>query len=181
MPLSYFFYIKSILKGKSRPHIFTWGLWAIIVFILFLLQIDEGARFGALSTLFVSILCFIVLILSYKKEKNKNIRRIDILFLILTLLAIPVWLSVKSPELSTILLLTVYSLAGEATIRKSWLDPHSEITTLWSINAIRALIAIFALSEFNFTTLAFHVLVFLSAIAMVAMLVYRRKVLSIKR
>ena len=179
--VSYFFYIKSIFKGKSKPHVFTWGLWAVIVFILFLLQRSSGAGYGSLPTLVVAILCLVVLILSLVKESNKNIRNIDIIFLLVTILTIPIWLLVKAPIISTVLLLIVYSLAGEATIRKSWIDPHSEIITLWAINALRALLSIFALSKFNFITLAFPVLVFLSATSFAMILILRRKYLRIKK
>ena len=173
--VSYFFYIKSILKGNAKPHVFTWGLWSLIVFILFLLQRSGGAGFGSLPTLLVSILCLVVLVLSLIKESNKNIRKIDIVFLVLTLISIPVWILAKSPETSTLLLLVVYSLAGEATIRKSWLDPYSETISLWSINSVRAILSILALSKYTFLTLAFPTLVFFSAASFTILLIVRRK------
>lgn len=173
--VSYSFYIKDIINKKVRPHVFTWGLWSLIIFILFFLQLSGGAGYGALPTLAVSLLCLTVLILSLIKESNKNIRKIDIVFLIITLITIPVWLLAKSPNLSTFLLIFVYSLAGEATIRKSWLDPYSEDITLWAINALRSILAIFALSRYSFVTLAFPVLVFLSASAFTLLLIFRRR------
>ena len=166
--VSYSFYIKDILKGKARPHVFTWGLWSIIVFILFL-------------TLFVSLLCITVFILSLIKEEDKNIKPIDIVFLIVTLLTIPIWLLTKAPVLSTILLIIVYSFAGEGTIRKSWVDPYSETLSLWAINAFRALLSIFALSKFNFVTLAFPIAVFLGAITISSILIFRRNILKLKK
>ena len=179
--VSYSFYIKDILKGKARPHVFTWGLWSIIVFILFLLQLSAGASFGATPTLFVSLLCITVFILSLIKEEDKNIKPIDIVFLIVTLLTIPIWLLTKAPVLSTILLIIVYSFAGEGTIRKSWVDPYSETLSLWAINAFRALLSIFALSKFNFVTLAFPIAVFLGAITISSILIFRRNILKLKK
>lgn len=179
--ISYSFYIKDILKRKSKPHIFTWGLWTLIVFILFLLQLSAGARAGAFPTLFVSLLCLTVFILSLIKESNKNIKFIDIVFLIITLCTIPIWLLIKAPLLSTILLIIVYSLAGEGTIRKSWIDPYSETISLWSINAFRALLSIFALSRFNFITLAFPISVFLGGLIISFILIFRRNYLKLKK
>lgn len=179
--ISYSFYIMDILDKKTKPHVFTWGLWFLIIFILFLLQISKGAGAGSLPTLFVSILCLTVFILSMIKETDKNIKKVDIVFLILTLLAIPVWLLAKAPVASTVLLILVYSLAGQATLRKSWVDPHSETISLWAINSFRALISILALSEFNFVTLAFPVLVFVSALGFAILLVIRRKQVANKK
>lgn len=176
--VSYGFYIIDILDKKTKPHIFTWGLWFLIIFILFLLQISKGAGVGSLPTLFVSLLCLTVFILSLIKEDDKNIKKVDIVFLILTLLAIPVWLLAKAPVASTILLILVYSFAGQSTLRKSWVDPHSETISLWAINSFRALISILALSEYNFVTLAFPVLVFVSALGFAIILVLRRRKVS---
>lgn len=173
--ISYAFYIIDILEKKTKPHVFTWGLWFLIIFILFLLQISKGAGAGSLPTLFVSLLCLTVVILSLVKKTDKNIKKIDIVFLILTLLAIPLWLLAKAPALSTALLILVYSLAGQGTLRKSWIDPYSETISLWAINSFRALISILALSEYNFVTLAFPVLVFVSALGFAILLVVRRR------
>lgn len=173
--VSYGFYIIDILDKKTKPHIFTWGLWFLIIFILFLLQVSKGAGAGSLPTLFVAILCLTVFILSLIKEDDKNIKKVDIVFLFLTLSAIPIWLLAEAPAVSTGLLILVYSLAGQATLRKSWIDPHSETISLWAINSFRALISILALSEYNFVTLAFPVLVFVSALGFSIILIIRRR------
>lgn len=179
--ISYSFYIKDILKGKTKPHVFTWGLWSLIISILFLLQLSAGAGTGAFPTLFVSLLCLTVFILSLIKEEDKNIKPIDVVFLIMTLLTIPIWLLTKSPTISTILLIIVYSFAGEGTIRKSWVDPYSETLSLWSINAFRGLLSILALSKLNFITLAFPVAVFLGALGISSILIFRRNILKLKK
>lgn len=178
--LSYSFYIKDILKGKSKPHIFTWGLWSLIIFILFLLQLSAGAGIGSSPTLFVSLICLIIFILSWIKESDKNIKFIDIIFLVITICTIPVWLLTKTPLLSTILLIIVYSFAGAPTIRKSWTDPNSETISLWVINGFRGLISIFALSKYNFVTLAFPSVVFLAAFSLAFLLFYRKNILKSK-
>ncbi len=177
--ISYSFYIKDTLRKKTKPHIFTWGLWFLIILIISLLQFSKGAGLaGILPTFMVSLLCLTVFILGLIKEEDKNIKKIDILFLILTILAIPIWLIAKEPNLSTLLLILVYSLAGQATFRKSWTDPYSETIALWAINAFRAIVSIFALEHFNFVTLAFPVLVFLSAAGFAMILILRRNYLS---
>ncbi|MEA4910763.1 hypothetical protein SDC9_07742 [bioreactor metagenome] len=179
--ISYSFYIIDILDKKTKPHVFTWGLWFLIIFILFLLQVSKGAGAGSLPTLFVALLCLVVCILSLIKEEDKNIKKVDIVFLVLTLLAIPLWLLAKAPVASTALLVLVYSLAGQATLRKSWADPYTETISLWAINSFRALISILALSEYNFVTLAFPVLVFVSALGFAIILVIRRRQVSKKK
>ena len=40
-------YIYSIIKGKTRPHFFTWLVWAILTVMIFIIQLTQGAGPGA--------------------------------------------------------------------------------------------------------------------------------------
>ena len=35
-------YIASILRGKTRPHVFSWVIWGVTTFIVFLAQVQDG-------------------------------------------------------------------------------------------------------------------------------------------
>lgn len=41
--IAYIPYIRSIILGNTKPHIFSWIIWSISIFIVFLTQIiNEG-------------------------------------------------------------------------------------------------------------------------------------------
>src|SRR5262245_8908782 len=82
--IGYIPYLRDIIKRKTIPHVYSWFLWAITTFIIFILQISDNAGLGALVTLTVVIMCVVVIILSLIKHKsNMDITKIDTLFLIL--------------------------------------------------------------------------------------------------
>jgi len=73
-------YIKDILKGKTRPHLFSWFLWGFVTLIVFALQVKGNAGVGSLVTLSAAIMCVVVFILGLFKQSTKYITKMDIVF-----------------------------------------------------------------------------------------------------
>ena len=40
-------YIRSILQGRTKPHVFSWFIWALGTFVVFLAQLAGGGGMGA--------------------------------------------------------------------------------------------------------------------------------------
>ena len=36
-------YIRSIRSGKTKPHVFSWVIWGLTTFVVFLAQLAEHA------------------------------------------------------------------------------------------------------------------------------------------
>jgi len=167
-------YIKDIFKGKTRPHIFSWLIWGIVTATIFALQVSAGAGLGALVTLSVSLISWFIFFKSFKNGE-KNIKRVDIIFLIMALVAIPLWLTIKQPVLSIILLSTIDMLAFAPTIRKSWNLPYSETLSLYVITTFRHMLSIIALEQYNIITYLFPATWVIANAFFSILLIVRRK------
>jgi len=167
-------YLRDLIKQKIRPHIFSWLVWAIVTALIFALQISAGGGAGAYATLAVSILIVVVFLLSLRNG-DRDIKRVDVIFLIAALLCIPLWLVVEQPVLSIILLSTVDMLGFAPTIRKSWKDPFSETLSLYVITAFRHALSVIALSEYNIVTMLFPLTWVFANAAFAVMLIARRR------
>lgn len=44
---SYTKYIQSIFAGKTIPHVFSWGIWALTTGIAFFAQVAGGGGWGS--------------------------------------------------------------------------------------------------------------------------------------
>lgn len=174
--IAYIPYFRDILNGKTKPHVFSWFIWGIVTFIIYALQTSAWAGFWSLVTLAVAAISICIFILSFKNG-NKDIQKIDIIFLVLALLSIPLWLVIDQPVLSIILLSTIDMLGFAPTVRKSWNKPYSETLSLYTITTFRHGLSILALANYNIITLLFpSTWVIANALFSIMLIIRRRKV-----
>jgi hypothetical protein len=167
-------YFIDLIKGRTKPHIFSWFIWSIVTAIIFALQVSAGAGLGSLVTLAVAMISLLIFIIGFKKG-SKDVKKIDIIFLVLALLAIPLWLIVKQPVVSIILLSTIDMLGFAPTVRKSWQAPYSETLSLYVITTFRHALSIIALENYNIITLLFPSTWVIANALFAIMLIVRRK------
>lgn len=175
--ISYVPYFKDIFKNKTKPHLFSWFIFSITTGIIFALQMKGGAGVGGWITLVLAFIFLAIFILSFKYG-TKDIKFIDIIFLVLAILAIPIWLVADQPIISVILLTTIDMLGFTPTIRKSWDAPYSETLSMYVITLVRYILVFLSLEKYNILTLLFPVVWFIANALLVIILINRRKVIS---
>jgi hypothetical protein len=94
---------------------------------------------------------------------------------VLALLAIPLWLIVKQPVLSIILLSTIDMLGFIPTVRKSWNLPYSETLSLYTITTFRHGLSIVALQHYSIVTVLFPATWVLANALFSILLIVRRR------
>jgi len=149
---AYIPYIRDIFKKKTKPHSFSFFIWGFSNFIIYALQVKGGAGVGSWVTLAVTLILIFIFILSLRYGE-KDITKSDVIFFILAVISLILWLVVKQPVWSVILIVSVDILGFLPTIRKSWNKPHSETLSLYQLSTLRQGLAIFALEKFNILTL----------------------------
>lgn len=175
--ISYIPYFKDIFKNKTKPHLFSWFIFSITTGIIFALQTKGGAGVGGWITLILAFIFFAIFVLSFKYG-TKDVKVIDIVFLILAILAIPIWLIADQPIISVVLLTTIDMLGFAPTIRKSWHSPYSETLSMYVITLIRYILVFPSLEKYNTLTLLFPVVWFIANVILVIVLINRRKIIT---
>ena len=176
--VGYIPYIKDTIRGVTRPHIFSYLLWSLTTFIIFALQLENGAGAGAWVTFAIGCLMFLVLFLSLKNGR-KDITKSDYVFLGIAILTIPIWLIAKLPVLSITLLVLVDLIAFIPGMRKTWVDPYSETLSLYILNSLRYLLATLALVQFNYVTALSPVTSLIANLLFVAIILSRKKFIKL--
>ena len=169
-------YIRDTLKGKTKPHAFTWFIWALAGGTAWGLQVFGGAGIGSWPLLSAVILCFVIFILSLRIG-DKDITKSDVVFLVLSIVALFLWLGVHQPVWSVILATSVEVLGFAPTIRKSWNKPYSETLFSFEMASFRHGISIIALQQFNILTLLYPIAWTFANFIFVVILIIRRKVI----
>ncbi len=173
--IGYIPYLRDIVKGKTKPHVYSWFLWSFVTLIAFALQLSGGAGTGAFVTLAAAVMCIAVIVLGFIHNSQVKIVWIDTLFLIFAVVALLLWLVAKQPVLSAILTTLIDLLGFAPTVRKSWNNPHSETLSFYWLNTFRFGLALVALQNYSIIT-ALYPITWLTANGLFAlMLVLRRK------
>ena len=173
-------YIRSIHEGRTKPHAFSWIIWALGTFVVFLAQLADRAGFGAWPIGVSSLITAYIAGLAYWNRTDTSITRTDWIFLAIAVAALPCWLLTSNPLLAVVLL-TGVDLAGFGpTFRFAFNHPHQERIGFYSLAAVRNALSIAALEHYSFTTVLFPAAVGIACVAFVVVVAYRRTQLHLQ-
>ena len=145
-------YLRDVVKGKVKPHPYTWLVWSIVSCVVFFGQIAKGAGMGAIPTA-VSEMFTVIIFLFSIKYGFKNPPRTDKYFLALALLGLIPWIITKDPTLSVIIVVSIDLIAFIPTLRKTYCYPKTEAPLLYGTNVLRHSLALGALGSYNIATM----------------------------
>jgi len=173
--IAFYPYIHSILKGKTKPHVFSWVIWGSTTFVVFLAQLADKGGAGAWPIGVSGVITIYVAVLAYIKKSDITITRTDWLFFIAAMTSLPLWYLTSDP-LSAVVILTAVDLFGFVpTFRKAYASPFEEKLTFFVLVAVRNLIAILALAHYSLTTLLFPAVTAVACLVFIVMVMYRRR------
>lgn len=175
--IGYVPYILDILKGKTKPHMFSWLSGSIAASLAFGLQVEGGAGVGAWPMFMVALSCGTIFLLSFKYG-TKDIVKADFYFLFLSLAALFIWLVLEQSVLSIVIISTSQILAFVPTVRKSWKAPFSETLFYYEISSTRHMLSLVALEKVNILTALYPSVWIVANLLMTVVLVLRRKAIS---
>lgn len=170
-------YFRDILKGKTRPHIFSWIIWMLLTGIVFCAQIVKDAGPGAWVTGLTCLICVAVVVLTIR-QGDRSITRSDWISFLLALVAIPVWRAMNDPTLAVVLVTFVYSMAYYPTFRKSFSRPHEETLFAYVLSALKSVFSIMATQSFSIATLLYPIAVSVMNALFIGMVIWRRRAMK---
>ena len=171
-------YIRSILTGKTKPHVFSWVIWGSTTFVVFLAQLADKGGVGAWPIGVSGIITIFVAVLAYLKHSDITITNVDWLFFVSAMASLPLWYLTADPLWAVIILTTVDLFGFGPTYRKAYHHPHEENLTFFIIVTIRNFIAIAALEHYSLTTIMFPAATAAACIIFIALVSYRRHALT---
>lgn len=176
--VGYSYYFRDIFADKTKPHAFSWLVWASLTAIAFAGQLSDHAGPGAWVTLVTSAISFIIFGLALKKGE-KDISKSDKLNLIAAGGALLLWFFTKDPLMSVIIITVVDFLGFLPTIRKSYKKPYEETLIHYVLAGLKFVLAIIALDNYTLVTWLYPASLVAANLFFVVMLIIRRKRLPI--
>ncbi len=173
--IAFYPYIRSILRGKTKPHVFSWVIWGLTTFVVFLGQLADGGGAGAWSIGVSGVITMFVAFLAYRNKADTHITKTDWLFFLSALASMPLWLLTSDPMLTVVLLTVIDSFGFAPTFRKSYHHPYDEPVDFYVWMTVRNIVAIAALLSYSVTTVIFPAVTGILGLLYVLMVVVRRK------
>ena len=166
-----------MLRNKTKPHAYSWLIWAITQGIAVSALLYGGGGWGGFGLIAGTILALSVFLLSLKYG-SPNITRADTFILIAALSAILVWWQLESAFFA-VLMVTAIDIAGYVpSIRKTYADPSSEILSTWIFFLITDIFSFLALSEYSVLTTTYLIGLGFANATLIAVYLWRRSIVK---
>jgi hypothetical protein len=171
--VSYAPYAWSVACGRTRPHTFSWIIWAVATGVAAAAMLAKGSGAGAWPTVLSAGFCGIIAVIGMVRG-DLHATRLDKWLLGIALTAIPLWAVTGNPALALILMILTDTLAFAMTLRKAWGLPDEEMASCYFLYAISMALALAALQTYTLTTVLYPAFV-LSGNFSVAIVIWGRR------
>jgi hypothetical protein len=172
--LAFIPYISSILKGTTKPHVFSWIIWGTTTFVVFLAQLDDNGGVGAWPIGVSGIITILIACLAYAKRGDISITTSDWIFFLMAMSALLLWYLLKNPLWAVVVLTIVDSIGFIPTARKVYHAPYSEPLSFIILFLIRNILVILALEHYSVTTVLFPAVIAMDCLLLIILIMLRR-------
>lgn len=167
-------YVLSILYGRTRPHVFSWVIWALNTSVAFLAMVHAGGGPGAGVIGFSAGVTLLIAVIAWVRRADVTVTLADRLFFAAALAAMPLWHWTDDPLWAVWLITAVELLAFGPTLRKTWSQPFSESMAFFVLLAVRNALVIAALDQHTTTTVLFPATMAVACLVIIAVMIWRR-------
>ena len=167
-------YLIDVIKGRAKPHPYTWLVWTIVSCVVFFGQVAKGAGVGAIPTAASEIFTVIIFLFSLKYG-FKGVTKTDTLFLSLSIAGLIPWLLTNDPTWSVIIAVVIDLIGFIPTLRKTWNFPKTETPLLYGMNVARHILMLFSLQAYNIATMLHSVVMIITNTLMTSFIMFRKK------
>jgi hypothetical protein len=164
-------YVLNIVKGSTRPRMFSWIVWTLLGAIATVAAYTEGEHASAALTAAATVETASIVALGWKYG-NRNFERLDLCCLGGVTIGLILWALLDSPLTGLVAALLIDILAAIPTVRHAWRRPREEAAAAYSLCAIAALCCLAAMPEYTLMGLLYPVYL-LALNALVAAIILR--------
>lgn len=153
-------YLRDILRGTTKPNIVSWITWTLLTAIATVAEFAAHEYTTAIFTSSAVVETGLVVALGIKYGHTKY-TRFDIACQVGALLGFVLWWLFNSPALAVVAVVSIDLIGALPTIRHSWLQPGEETWPAYALAGLGGLLALFALTAYNWTSLTYAVYIVL--------------------
>ena len=173
-------YLVDIVRKKTKPRIVTWIIWSLITIISAVASLVDGQYATSILLFSLSIETFSVVLLGWK-HSDKKIERLDVFCFAGAMIGLILWLIFNSPALAVIATVMVDFIGGLPTLVHCWKKPDEETAVTYFIASIGALCTLIIVIDWQITSVAYPMFIFMINLIFAAVIVFRKRHLKTKK
>lgn len=155
------FYLRSIYRKESNPHILSWLGWAFITIIGAFAMLYSGSTWSTLFIFSNFLSCISIAIYSiYKKVGTWSTSIYDYVFFGLGILGIILWQTFDAPILAIILSVLADLFFAIPTVVKTYKNPKSENAYSWIPYCIAGIFGLISIQTLALTEVLYPSYIF---------------------
>lgn len=166
-------YVRSILRGKTKPERASWWIWLCLMVVSLAAQKASGATWSLLLTASYLLVNATVATLSLRYGYGRFSKR-DVVSVFLMVFGVVLWAVTGSP-LAALILVVVAGLVGNwLTWIKTWRAPYSENLTAWTLTALGSIAGALSVGSLGLSKLIFPAYAVFTNSLLVYIIIIRR-------
>jgi len=146
--ISFYPYIRSILRGETKPQRAAFAIWSLVGILTLFSYFASGARDTIWLVLVYSVMQLFVFGLSFKYGMG-GLSKLDISCMFLALLGATLWIVTRNPLTALYCSIFIETLGFIPIIRKVFMMPETENTPAWTLSIIAAILNLFAITTLS--------------------------------
>ncbi len=166
-------YLRHSLSGATRPHPLSWGVWTVLGTLGAISTTVAGGGVAVIPLYVADALTALVFVVAWR-QRDAGIARSELWPAIPALIGAIVWVASQDPLAAAIGVVIADSSGGWPTLRKTWIEPHSEPPLLWAMDALAFLLACISVSDVTAATMLYPVYLTM-ACALIAAVAWLRR------
>lgn len=167
-------YIIDVARGKTHPNIVTWLTWSILNLINTATTLAAGQIQTAIVAAFTSAATITIVIMGFR-HGVKRYTPFDFACQAAAIIGIIIWQLTREPVIGLTIALAVDIIGGLPTLRHAWIAPFAETWQSFAIGAVSGIPTFFAISSYNYVSLAFPTWITFNCIMLTAVILFRRR------
>ena len=174
-------YVQTILRGHTRPHRVTWGVWTIIGALGVSAAFDGGAGPGGYAALVYAAFTAAVFLLSMNPRFRRPDaeRHSDWLLGIGSCATLVAWQAIDLPTaVAASVAVGADAMIAWPTLREAWRHPEYEAPAPWIAGLIGSGLALAGLRLLTYSAVAYPAYIAALQVSVVLTLMVRRSVTS---
>jgi hypothetical protein len=155
--IAYLPYLVDMLRGKNKPHLYTWISIFLVTFVVTIIQFMGGGGAGAIPTALGAIINGVILFYCFRFG-TKDVVFLDKVCLAISVLGVAVFVVLRSRPLISLAIVTAAEIISFVpTFRKTRNDPYSESLTSYYLIMIKLILILVAIKSYNVLTVSYSV------------------------